>query len=321
MPVQPQPHAAMAALLAQLAAARAGSPNRYELPFPDARKQLLAERELWLDDGPSCLISLRQIRTAGRAVNLEVVRPQRCESDRVLVYLHGGGWCVGSPRTHEAIVRRLATALRCEAWSIDYALAPEHPWPAGLRDCIAAIEQVALERPDAQFIVAGDSAGASLALEAAIQLRDRRRVEVGRENGAWPDALLLFYGVYTRSLAGESMASFGDGRHGLSVAAHVRYLRAYLGGNADPAVPHTGFALDGGIDLEQLPRVFLLAAEIDILRDQTRAMAAALRASGNDVAEREASGVIHGFLAYGKALPDDVDAAIRAAADFALRAT
>lgn len=316
----------MAALLARLAAARTGQPSRYALPFPEARAQLLAEREPWLDDGPPCELSSRRLEAQGRSVDLQIVRPRRCESRRVAVYLHGGGWCVGSPRTHESIVRRLAEALCCEIWSVDYALAPEHPYPAGLQDCIAAIDQAALEHPGARMIVAGDSAGANLALEATIRLRDRQRTEGRQTNRAWPEALLLFYGVYTRSFAGASMTAFGDGRHGLSIAAQERYLRAYLGqepgpeGDPDAAMPpHTAFALDGGVDLGALPRAFLLAAEIDILRDQTLALAAALRASGNSVETMEVPGVTHGFLAYGKALPGEVDGAIRAAADFALR--
>lgn len=317
----------MAALLVRLAAARAGQPSRYALPFPEARTQLLAEREPWLDDGPPCKLSSRRLETQGRPVDVQVVRPRRCESDRVGVYLHGGGWCVGSPRTHEAIVRRLAEALCCEIWSVDYALAPEHPYPAGLQDCIAAIDQVALEHPGARLVVAGDSAGANLALEAAIRLRDRRCAEGRQQEGARPDALLLFYGVYTRSFAGASMTAFGDGRYGLSVAAQERYLHAYLDGesgpegDADAAMPpHAAFTLDGGVDLGGLPCAFLLASEIDILHDQTLAMGAALRASGNSVETMEVPGVTHGFLAYGKALPGEVDGAIRAAADFALRA-
>lgn len=316
----------MAALLAQLAAARGTQPSRYSMPFAEARLQLLREREPWLDDGPPCQMSPRVLEAQGRVVRLQIVRPRRCESDRVLVYLHGGGWCVGSPRTHEAIVRRLAEALGCEAWSVDYALAPEHPYPAGLQDVMAAIEQAALHHPGARLIVAGDSAGANLALEAAIHLRDRTRAMDGVQEAPRPDALLLFYGVYTRSFAGASMAAFGDGRYGLSLSAHERYLHAYLApapgvqGDPDAATSsRTAFALDGDVDLRGLPRTFLLAAEIDILRDQTIDMAAALQTSGCLVETLEVPGVTHGFLAYGKALPVDVDGAIRAAADFALR--
>ncbi len=310
----------MAALLARLAQARAGQPSRYAVPFPQARAQLLAEREPWLDDGPACDISLRRLAVAGRSIDMRVVRPQQCEADRVLVYLHGGGWCVGSSRTHEAIVRRLADALHCVAWSIDYALAPERPFPAGLHDCTAAIEQAALHHPGARIVVAGDSAGANLALGATMWLRDHRAA--GSET-TLPDALLLLYGVYTDSVASPSMEAYGDGRYGLSIAAHQRYLRAYLDhdvnreGDASDALADRRYALqlEPTADLRGLPPTFLLAAQIDILRDQTFDMASALQAAGNEVEAMEMPGVIHGFLAYGNALTE-VDGAIRRAATF-----
>ena len=233
----------------------------------------------------------------------------------MLIYLHGGGWCVGSSRTHEAIVRRLADALNCMAWSIDYALAPEQPFPAGLHDCIAAIEEAAVRHPGASIVVAGDSAGANLALGATLWLRDRRAAGMA---ATLPDALLLFYGVYTDSIAGPSMAAYGDGRYGLSIVAHQRYLRAYLDRQGDAGGAQLDrryvFQLDPAVDLRGLPPTFLLAAQVDILRDQSLEMAAALRAAGNEVESVEVPGVTHGFLAYGKALAEvgrSVDRAAR----------
>lgn len=308
-----QPHAGMAALLAGLAEARAGQPSRYALPFPEARAQLLAEREPWLDDGPACEVSTRHLVVEGRSIAMQLVRPPQCEADRVLVYLHGGGWCVGSSRTHEAIVRRLADGLRCVAWSIDYALAPERPFPAGLLDCVTAIEQAAVRHPGARIVVAGDSAGANLALGAAMWLRHRRAAGV---SAALPDAMLLFYGVYTDSIAGPSMEAYGDGRYGLSIEAHSRYLHAYLGqgdGGDAPVDRRYLFQLDPAADLRGLPPAFLLAAQIDILRDQGVEMAAALQAAGNEVEAVEVPGVIHGFLAYGKVLAEVGESIDRAA--------
>ncbi len=216
------PNARMQALLDQFAAARAGQPSRYEMPFPQARAQLLKEREPWLDDGPACEVAQRQAEFSGRKIRMQTVRPRNAGSGRLLVYFHGGGWCVGSPETHGPVVRRLADALACDAWSIDYALAPEAPFPNGLSDCEAAIELAQCERPDAQLIVAGDSAGANLAVAAALRLRDRGL--------ALPYALLLFYGVYTDDCGGASMDMYGDGRYGLSIDAHRRYMQAYAGG-------------------------------------------------------------------------------------------
>jgi acetyl esterase len=301
--VKAEPHPAMRAVLERLAAQRAGLPNRYGLAFAAARAQLLQEREPWLADGPVCPYEARVLRTERRTLTLRVYRPAAAVPTRVLVYLHGGGWCVGSSATHDNIVRRLAVGLACEAWSIDYALAPEAPFPVGLLDCTAAIRAAAHAHPGARLIVAGDSAGANLALDAALRLRGEPGAGQ-KSNDPTIDALLLFYGVYTDAVDDASMAAFGDGRWGLSRQAHMRYLDAYradIRGSEDAA--GLAFALDKRIDLSGLPRTRLTVAELDILRDQSHALAAKLQRSGVPVAVDDVPGVIHGFLAYGLMLP------------------
>ncbi len=288
-------HPAMRAVLEQLAAQRAGLPDRYGLPFAQARDQLLVEREPWLADGPRCACENASIEVDGRTLPMRVYRPEPLDGARQLVYLHGGGWCVGSPATHDNIVRRLAVGLGCETWSIDYALAPETPYPAGLVDAIAAIRAARRDRPDAELVVAGDSAGANLALDAARALRGDRDASI--------DCLLLFYGVYTDATNDASMAAFGDGRWGLSVAAHERYHAAYRGNAARPGDRSIAFALDDDVDLRGMPRAHVTVAALDILRDQQHALIAKLQRQGVSVAANEVPGVIHGFLSYGQALP------------------
>ena len=307
----------MRAVLGALAAARAGLPNRYELPYPQARAQLLAERRPWLDDGPACAQAERTVQADGRRVAVRTCRPPGASDERLLVYLHGGGWCVGSPETHDNIVRRLADGIGCEAWSVDYALAPEAPHPAGLLDCVAAVRAAAAAHPGARLVVAGDSAGAHLALMTALRLRD--------EQGPRPDALLLFYGVYTDGVDDASMAAYGDGRYGLSKAAHLRYLDACFGPSRagdpvdvpgdDPLRAAPAFPLDPRIDLSGLPDTWLTIAELDILHDQSHAFAAALRRAGVAVKVVDVPGVIHGFLSFGRSLPQ-ARAALADAADW-----
>jgi acetyl esterase len=288
------PDPAMQAVMERITARRAGLPNRYALAFPEARSQLLFEREPWLADGPACASTDRDTGYAGRHFAMRVVKPERISGEWLLVYLHGGGWCVGSSVTHDNIVRRLATLLGCEAWSIDYALAPEAPFPAGLLDCVAAIELAAQRHPALRIVVAGDSAGAHLALAAALRLRDQARPLI--------NALLLFYGVYTDDCNGVSMRSYADGRYGLSLQAHQRYLDACFGptGGRDRA---SAFALHNQVDLRSLPRTWLTAAELDILRDQSHALSTKLQAARVAVEVDEVPGVIHGFLSYGQLLP------------------
>jgi len=284
----------MRAVLARLASQRAGTVNRYELPFVQALALLLNERRPWLDDGPPCASEVRSVNVGGRSFRIQVYQPESCASQRVLIYLHGGGWCVGSPGTHDNIVRRLAASLCCTAWSVEYALAPEAPFPAGLLDCIAAVELARREYPDAGLVVGGDSAGANLALDVARRLRDRGQALI--------DALLLFYGVYTDACSGPSMQAYGDGRYGLSRAAHERYLEAYAGPMGRNSLART-FALHASADLHGLPRCWLAAAELDILRDQTHLLAEKLRNAHVSIHLDEVPGVTHGFLSYGRELP------------------
>lgn len=99
--------------------------------------------------------------------------PADTDPRRVLLYLHGGGYTVGSPRTHRALVARLATALDAQAYVPDYRLAPEHRFLAAFDDSLAAYKGLlAAGWPSSQIVVAGDSAGGGLTLALAVAARD-----------------------------------------------------------------------------------------------------------------------------------------------------
>jgi acetyl esterase/lipase len=100
----------------------------------------------------------------------EWLTPLRPRTDEVLLYLHGGAYVMGSCATHRAFVARIARAARCRTLLIDYRLAPEHPFPAALEDALASYR--ALQATEAQIVLAGDSAGAGLALATMLTLRD-----------------------------------------------------------------------------------------------------------------------------------------------------
>jgi acetyl esterase/lipase len=92
---------------------------------------------------------------------------------RVMLYLHGGGYCIGSPQSHRALISQLANAAQAETFALDYRLAPEHPMPAAIEDVLAALAALnARGVPTEQILMAGDSAGGGLALAAALRLRD-----------------------------------------------------------------------------------------------------------------------------------------------------
>jgi acetyl esterase/lipase len=116
-------------------------------------------------------VAIRPVDAGG--VPAERVIPRDAPRDRCLLYIHGGAWCMGSPRTHRRLVAELAAGAGVRAVSVDYRLAPEHPFPAALDDCVAAYRWVLARRVDpARIVVAGDSAGGNLAAALLVRLRD-----------------------------------------------------------------------------------------------------------------------------------------------------
>jgi acetyl esterase len=197
-------------------------------------------------------------------------------------YFHGGGWVVGSLASFDTASRALANASGATVVSVDYRLAPEHPFPAGLEDCVAVTRT--LEGP---LAVAGDSAGGNLAIGVARRLRDALT------------AMALIYPVTDTGLNTPSMRDFKE-RYGLTAQGMQRYVNLYLDG-AD------GFQPDASPlradDLAGLPPTYVLTSEFDILRDEGEAFATKLREAGVDVTHRRFEGTIHGFWRWMAATP------------------
>ncbi|MCU1646258.1 MAG: bah 1 [Nocardia sp.] len=227
-------------------------------------------------------VTVETIEFAGRPA--ELLTPAGVEPGRVLLYLHGGGYCVGSPRTHRAVVGRLATQLRAVAYVTDYRLAPEHPFPAAFDDTLAAY-QALLEAGWAaeQIFVAGDSAGGGLTLALGIAAVQRAL--------PLPAALgLLCPGIdFTPAALGLLPK---DGREpALTPALMARFGRTYLG-DADRADPRISSLL---ADLTGLPPLVIDTAEYDILLSQSRRLAACATEAGVHVRYREHGGLGHAF--------------------------
>jgi cation diffusion facilitator CzcD-associated flavoprotein CzcO/acetyl esterase/lipase len=119
-------------------------------------------------------VGYRQMQVGRLPVELVTPRQIKQSEEGALLFLHGGAFCLGSPRTHRSITSRLALDAGMPVWVPDYRLAPEHPYPAALDDALACYEAMRASGIPAQRIVlAGDSAGASLALALALRLRER----------------------------------------------------------------------------------------------------------------------------------------------------
>ena len=259
---------------------------------PEMRVRAAAEFAPW-NEAPEPVAEVRDL-VAGK-IPARLYRPHDEGSSGLLVYLHGGGWVIGDLDLEDAALRRLTQRSRVPILSIEYRLAPEHPYPAALEDAVAAFEWAAGSAEmlgiDARRIaLGGASAGANLALGAALRLRDGGQVAAS--------FLLLMYGSYAGGAETESYRAFADGRFGLPRAAMDWFWRTYAGPDllaaAVDAVPLKA-------NLVGLPPTFLNYAELDILRDDSVHLADRLRGAGVDVVAREYAGAVHGFTQYSKA--------------------
>ena len=233
-------------------------------------------------------------------VGVRVYRPEATGPHPVILFIHGGGWVVCDLETHDPVCRHLCVGTGMTVISIDYRLAPEHPFPAAIDDCMAVLRWAAANATSlgvdpTRIAVAGDSAGGNLAAALAIRTRD--------EVGPALAAQLLVYPVIDRP---GSHASYAENdAFGLSEAGMQIYWNYYAAPVGHPLAEPIRVALTG------LPPAFVLTAQYDVLRDEGEAYAAALAGAGVAVTKTRYPGVIHGFFS----LPGLVPAATTAMQD------
>src|SRR5580698_958836 len=214
-----------------------------------------------------------------------------------LVFFHGGGWVAGSLDTHDGFCRRLCEAAGYRIIAVDYRLAPEHPFPAALMDCLLAVNWVAnhaaaLGLDRSRIAVGGDSAGAGLA--AAV-------TQIARDAGGPAIALqVLICPILDVGRRTGSRETFGDG-YFVSRAAFKRdlsdYVPAGVGADDQRLSPAHAAGLSG------LPPALIHTAEFDPFRDEGEAYAEALRGAGVAVDQVRHPGMIHYFYALARAIP------------------
>lgn len=220
-------------------------------------------------------------------VPVRVVRPLGEGAKPTVVFFHGGGWMLGDLDTYDHTIKRLAVETDSVVVAVDYRLAPENPFPAGVEDCIAA-SRWAAQRLDelggSQILgIAGDSAGGSMTAIVGQACRDH------------VSAQLLIYPVV--DLVGDypSRAENSSGL-GLDASTSGWFLSNYFAARVDTSDPRIS-PLRG--DLSRLPRALVVTAEFDPLRDEGEAYAAALLAAGNEAEVVREDGMIHGFFEMG----------------------
>ncbi len=222
-------------------------------------------------------VAVRTGRLGGRPT--EVLVPSDGDTGRTVLYLHGGGFTIGSAGTHRALATHLAAASGATVHLLDYRLAPEHPFPAALDDTLAAYRELLARGADpARTVLAGDSAGGWLVLAAALRLRD--------DGDRLPAALGLVSPWL--DLLGTSWPA--DRTDAMLRPAWLQRCAAGFAAEAGPAAPQ--FALLEA-DLTGLPPMTVHVGSEEILLDDAVRLVRASRAAGVAVDLRRLDGLWH----------------------------
>jgi acetyl esterase len=273
----------VAGLLA--AAAASGVPPLIRSTPAEARSRVSAGDALCAP-GPD----LRDVRDVDIPVDGGPVRGRLYRPDdgsrTTLVYLHGGGWVTGDLEYSDPLCRHLAAVASCTVLSVDYRLAPEHPFPTPLEDAYGALRWAAAELTDGgQLAVGGDSAGGALAAACALRARD---------DGLRLAGQLLVYPVLDADFTRDSYTT-NEGMV-LGPQEMAWFWDHYL---PDPAArTHPLASPLQAADLSGLPPTVLVVADLDPLRDEGLAYAARLSEAGLPVRLRRVPGLVHGFLRF-----------------------
>lgn len=281
MPLDPQ--------IAQILKALEGAPPMETMPVAQLRDSMLVtppERRT-----PVGRVGDIAITGAGHAIPARLYTPPDTRRGGLTVFFHGGGFVIGSLETHDHVCRDLCAASGAAVLSVDYRLAPEHRFPAGPDDCLQAVRWVGenarhLGIDASRIVLAGDSAGATLAAVTALRLRD--------EGGPPVRGQVLVYPVTDyHTPATPSYLENADG-YSLTRAAMIRFWSEYVRDEAEALHPYASPLR--ATSLEGLPPALVLTAEFDPLRDEGEKYAHRLLDAGVPVTLWRHEGLIHGFF-------------------------
>lgn len=221
-------------------------------------------------------------------VPIRLYRPEGVETPPLLIFIHGGGWMFGDLDSHDAACRTLVVVAGCAVAAIDYRLAPEHPFPAGLEDCRAAVEWLLDHAADLgldadRIGIGGESAGGNLAAVLARQLANRPGVKAMLQLLIHPAVDFRFQSASITEVATPGLTP--EALHG---------LRAVYLGSAEPTDPDASPLL--AHDLSGLPRAVVVTVEADPLRDEGEAYALKLAAAEVETTVVRLKALTHGFM-------------------------
>ena len=283
MPVDPQ----IRALLDR----GTGVPATHTLPVAEARRQYEARIALMAPPPQMAKIVERSIDGPEGAIRLRVYTPAGRGPFPLMMFFHGSGFVLCSLDTHDGMCRNLAAGIGCVVVSVDYRLAPEHKFPKGPDDCLAATRWAAANAAElgidpARIMVAGDSAGGNMAAVTALRIRD--------EGGPQLSGQMLLYPVTDYHTPGTpSYAENADG-YGLTRDTMEWFWAHYLTSAVEAENPYASPLR--ARDLTGLPPAYVTSAEYDPLRDEAERYGMRLREASVPTKITRFAGMNHGFL-------------------------
>jgi len=274
-----------------------------ETPIAEIRELYAEERKFWNCGGPQLPAILdTQVKGPVGPVQIRIYHPDPENTLPVLVFLHGGGFVVGSNDTHDRIMRELAFRSGCAVVGVEYSLSPEQKFPVAIEETISVLKWLKYDLPQKEnsafnldperVVLGGDSAGASLSMGAALSFKNNLR------------GLLLIYGWFGLRDSCSSRL-FGGTEDGLSEENRSFYQDAYLRSPEDLLDPKLDVL---GADLRGLPASCLIVSDMDPLLDDSTALAALLEKSEVPCELHLHQGVLHGFMHYSRMLDSSVTA-------------
>ena len=269
-----------------------GEPRIYELSAAEVRVAVAPIAEL-IGDGPAVeaveelSIPVRDAEIAGR-------RYRPAGAHGTIVWLHGGGWVMNGIEACDAMCRFLAASAAATVVSVDYRVAPEHPFPVPVDDCFDALSWVAALDDSSPLVVGGDSAGGNMAAVCALRARDR--------GGPSLAAQVLVYPATDTDMTTPSYREHGGNELlMLGTKEMAWFFDQYLPNPADRVNPDV--APLRAADLSGLPPAIVVVAEYDPLRDEGIALAQRMREAGVAVEVVEAAGQIHPVIGLAPVVP------------------
>jgi acetyl esterase len=284
-------------------------PKSHEVGPNMARTMMLASRHV-ADAPAGDLAVIRNLSCPGPQGNEIPLRLYDAREERkagpLVLFFHGGGFVLGDLDTHEPFCAEMARAMDLPVLAVDYRLAPEHPFPAGVEDAIAAARWAAQSPADVGrqvtgLVPCGDSAGGNFAIVVSLALRD--------EPAAVP--VLAQFPIYPAADPEKAYPSFKGFAEGYLL---TRAGMDWFDGCYRPAMRDWRYS-PLVKSQEGMPPTLIVTASLDPIRDQGRAYAAACIEAGVPTMFREAKGTVHGFINLRRAVPSsqaDIDGCFEA---------